>query len=125
MLPFNAAKRVQRKAVQNLNEAFPELGIPEITHIWSGYIGMNWDRFPRVHKLGTDGWAWIGCNGRGVALATSLGRELGRVTTGVDSRELALPITEPQPLPMHSLVRRLAPSYLAWLKRQDHREPKY
>ena len=37
---------------------------------------MTWDRFPRVHRLGPDGYAWIGCNGRGVALGTALGLSL-------------------------------------------------
>lgn len=114
--------RVRRKAATNLAQAFPDLGVPEMTHVWSGYVGMNWDRFPRIHRLGPDGWAWIGCNGRGVALGTSLGRELARAATGQPEEELALPITEPHPFPMHGIVRRVAPAYLAWLKRQDHKE---
>lgn len=121
---FNVADRVRAKAARSLAEAFPDLGVPEMTHVWSGYIGMNWDRFPRVHRLGPDGWAWIGCNGRGVALGTALGRELARAAMGVDEAELALPVTEPQPFPVHSALRRVAPAYLAWLKRKDMTEPK-
>lgn len=121
---FDVANRVRKKAARSLAEAFPELGVPDMTHVWSGYIGMNWDRFPRVHKLGPDGWAWVGCNGRGVALGTSLGRELARAVTGMDERELALPVTEPKPFPAHGLIRRVAPAYLAWLKRKDLSEPK-
>ncbi len=119
---FGEANRVSKKAARNLSEAFPELGELEMTHVWSGYIGMNWDRFPRVHKLGPDGWAWAGCNGRGVALGTALGRELARAAMGQSEKELALPITDPQPFPFHSIGRRVAPTYLAWLKRQDQKE---
>jgi glycine/D-amino acid oxidase-like deaminating enzyme len=119
---FDVANRVRRKAARSLAEAFPDLGVPEMTHVWSGYIGMNWDRFPRIHRLGPDGWAWVGCNGRGVALGTSLGRELARAATGQPVEELALPVTEPDPFPAHGLVRRFAPTYLAWLKRQDRKE---
>lgn len=121
---FDAANRLQKKAARNLAEAFPDLGEPDLTHVWSGYIGMNWDRFPRVHQLGPDGWAWIACNGRGVALGVALGRELARAAIGVEVDELALPITDPSPLPMHHIARRVAPGYLAWLKRQDAVEPK-
>ena len=121
---FNVADRVRAKAARSLAEAFPDLGTPEMTHVWSGYIGMNWDRFPRVHRLGPDGWAWIGCNGRGVALGTALGRELARAATGVSEAELALPVTEPKPFPAHAIVRRVAPAYLAWLKRKDLTEPR-
>ncbi|ORE93566.1 FAD dependent oxidoreductase [Stappia sp. 22II-S9-Z10] len=118
----NVAARVRAKAARSLAEAFPDLGVPRMTHVWSGYIGMNWDRFPRVHSLGPDGWAWAGCNGRGVALGTSLGRELARAAIGRPVDELALPVTEPQPFAAHALVRRVAPTYLAWLKRKDHQE---
>nr|WP_075220507.1 FAD-dependent oxidoreductase [Acuticoccus yangtzensis] len=118
----NVEARVRAKAARSLAEAFPDLGVPRMTHVWSGYIGMNWDRFPRVHSLGPDGWAWAGCNGRGVALGTSLGRELARAAVGRPVDELALPVTEPQPFAAHGLVRRVAPTYLAWLKRKDHQE---
>jgi glycine/D-amino acid oxidase-like deaminating enzyme len=104
-------------------ESFPALGEPEITHLWSGYIGMTWDRFPRVHQLGANGWAWIGCNGRGVALGTSLGREFARALDGEPVQELALPVSEPVPLPFHKVARKIAPFYLAWLRRKDLSEP--
>lgn len=121
---YDMANRVRAKAARNLTEAFPELGTPEMTHIWSGYIGMNQDRFPRLHSIGQDGWAWIGCNGRGVALGTALGRELARAAMGTAQEELALPLSTPKPFPLHGLLRRVAPAYLTWLKRQDKTEPK-
>ena len=95
-----------------------------MTHVWSGYIGMTWDRFPKVHKLGPNGWSWIGCNGRGVALSVSLGREMAAAVAGVPEAELALPAEDPRPLPLHEIARRVAPWYLAWLKRKDLQEPK-
>lgn len=115
----DVGRRVSQKAARSLAEAFPELGVPEITHVWNGYIGMTWDRFPRVHNLGPDGWAWIGCNGRGVALGVSLGREMARAVSGDAISTLALPVSEPHPLPFHSIARRIAPNYLAWLRRKD------
>ena len=117
------AERVRAKAARGLAEAFPELGVPRITHLWSGYVGMNRDRFPRIHRLGPDGWTWIGCNGRGVALGTALGREIARALCGEPEETLALPATDPAPFPAHRLVRRVAPAYLAWLKRADRVEP--
>lgn len=121
---YNIEQRIKQKGTRNLAQAFPALGQPEITHVWSGYIGMTWDRFPRVHQLGNNGWAWIGCNGRGVALGTALGREFSRALDGEPLQELALPLSEPSPLPFHSIARRIAPFYLAWLRRKDATEPK-
>ena len=116
---YNVESRVGSKAAKNLGEAFPELGVPDMTHLWSGYIGMNRDRFPRVHRLGPDGYTWLACNGRGVALGTALGRELARAVTGIPHDELALPLTDVKPFPGHRLIRQLAPAYLSWLKRKD------
>ncbi|MCZ4353980.1 FAD-binding oxidoreductase [Roseovarius aestuarii] len=121
---YNVPDRVKRKAARNLAEAYPSLGERKMTHVWSGYLGMNWDRFPRVHQLGPDGWAWVACNGRGVAFSVAMGRDIARAVTGVDTRELAMPATEPKPFPVHGLLRQVAPTYLAWLKRKDLREPK-
>lgn len=118
-------RRVAAKAARNLAEAFPALGQPEMTHVWSGYVGMTWDRFPRVHNLGPDAWTWIGCNGRGVALGVSLGREMARAVSGAALDTLALPVVPvPAPLPFHSIARRVAPGYLAWLRRKDLQEMK-
>ena len=113
------ARRVAAKAARSLAEAFPQLAGVQMTHVWSGYIGMTWDRFPRVHRLGPDGWTWIGCNGRGVALGVSLGRELARAVAGTAMDKLALPVSDPRPLPAHPIARRIAPGYLAWLRRKD------
>ena len=121
---WRAADRVRDKAARRLAEAFPEMGVPEMTHVWSGYIGMTWDRFPRIHRLGPDGWTWTGCNGRGVALAVSIGRELAAAVTGTPEAELALPLSDPAPLPFSGIARRLAPAYLAWLRRKDRTEVK-
>lgn len=121
---WNALERVRARAARNLGLAFPELGEQEMTHVWNGYVGITWDRFPKVHKLGEDGWAWIACNGRGVALGTSIGVDLARAVMGEDPETLALPVTEPSPYPMHPVVRRVAPYYFAWMKRKDQQEVK-
>lgn len=118
----NAARRVRAKAARALHEAFPQLGAPRMTHLWNGYVGMSRDRFPHVHRLGPDGWAWLACNGRGVALAMSLGREIARAVAGEPVEELALPVTDPEPSPAHAFLRRVAPGYLAWLRRSDRVE---
>lgn len=121
--PWNAAERVRAEAARRLELAFPELGRQEMTHVWKGWLGMTRDRFPRVHRLGPDGWAWIACNGRGVALSVALGRDLALAAAGVDEGDLALPVSEPRPIRFQPVLRRLAPGYLAWLRRKDRLEP--
>ena len=42
--------------------------------------------------------------------------------TGTPEDELALPRSEPVPLPFSGIARRVAPTYLAWLRRKDRTE---
>lgn len=121
---FNARQRVADHTAKRLAEAFPQLGLQQFTHVWNGRIGITYDRYPRVHRLAPDVWSWVGCNGRGVALSVSLGRELAAAIDGVSLNELALPVTEPSTMPFYPIARRVAPFVLAWYKRRDHREIK-
>lgn len=119
-----AEERVRELALGRLAEAYPSLRKVKVDYSWSGYIGVTVDRYPHVHRLGPDAWSWVGCNGRGVALAVSMGIELaGAVASGVPD-SLVLPVTDVEPIPFHAFARRVAPSYLAWLRFQDRREYK-
>lgn len=120
----DAARRVAAHVSRRMAEAFPDLAGTPFTHVWSGRIGITRDRQPHIHRLGPDFWSWVGCNGRGVALALALGRELAAAIDGAPANELALPITDVDPLPFHSIARRIAPFVLAWHKRRDQSEPK-
>jgi len=118
----HAPKRVSEKVSHQLAEAYPALANMKMTHIWSGYIGISRDHFPHIHKIGENGWCWIGCNGRGVALGVALGQELARAIDAGESEGLALPITPVQPIPFQKYIRRLAPYYLGWIQRQDKKD---
>jgi len=115
-------ERLKRMIGERLRRLWPQIGDVRFDHVWNGYVGMTSDYLPRIHRLGPDAYAWVGCNGRAVALAFALGRELARAVQGVPERELALPFTEPKPLPAHGLLRRLAPLMLAVYRRRDVRE---
>lgn len=118
----NAEERVKANTAARMREAFPQLGEPRFTHVWNGRIGITYDRYPRIHRLDRDLWSWIGCNGRGVALGVSLGRELAAAIAGDPLDQLALPVSEPSRMPFQPIARRVAPFVLAWYKRRDHKE---
>lgn len=120
----NVEARVVARTTENITQAFPQLAGVRFTHVWSGWIGITQDRFPHFHRLGPDLWSWTGCNGRGVALSVALGRELAAAVDGVPAGELAIPLTEPEPIPFHPIARRIAPLILAWYKRRDLAELK-
>lgn len=81
---------------------------------WYGVIAGTGDFLPRCWSLGPGLLAPIGCNGRGVALTTVLGREISRLILGAPASECSVPMTEPRAWKLHGLMR-FAPS--AWLAR--------
>ena len=119
----NGAERLKPYVGARLQRLFPGIGEVRFDHVWNGWIGMTRDYFPRVHRIGPHAYAWAGCNGRAVGLSVALGRELARAVTGARDDELALPFTEPTPLPFHGLARRLAPLMLLVYRHRDRREP--
>ena len=65
--------------------------------------------------------AVIGCNGRGIAMTTSLGMGLARFLTGA-SNAPPVPITTLRPKPFHWLVRQAPRVYIALARIKDRRE---
>jgi glycine/D-amino acid oxidase-like deaminating enzyme len=120
--PIKGAARLKPYIAARLERLFPQIGAVTFDHVWNGHIGMTQDYMPRLHRLGPEGYAWAGCNGRAVALSVALGREFARAIAGEPECHLALPFTEPEPIAFHALARRLAPLMLLDYKRRDRRE---
>lgn len=119
---INGAERLKPYVAARLQRLFPQIGTVHFDHVWNGYLAMTRDYLPRLHRLGPGAYAWAGCNGRAVGLSVALGREFARAIAGAPDRELALPFTEPDPVPFHGLARRLAPLMLLAYQRRDRRE---
>ena len=119
---FNGAARLRRRIGARLARIWPQLGTPQFDHVWTGRIGATLDSAPRFHVLGPDAWGWAGCNGRAVALAFGIGQEFARLANGLPAGEAALPFGPTTPLPLHGLVRRVAPLKLLLYRWRDSRE---
>ena len=118
---IDAPGQLARLVNERLAAVFPQIGPVTLDYIWNGFVGMTPDMLPHLYRLGRTGFAWTGCNGRGVSLAIALGRELAAAARGGDPETLALPFTAIKPLPFHALVTRLAPLALLQKRRQDAR----
>ncbi|WP_198014463.1 FAD-dependent oxidoreductase [Salipiger mucosus] len=74
----------------------------EVTHRWFGRVGMTPDHRIRLCEPEPGLMAGIGFNGRGVALAVSLGRALAQ--NHLQGTRLPFPVeTRPKRLPLHGL----------------------
>jgi glycine/D-amino acid oxidase-like deaminating enzyme len=120
--PGNKPERLKAIVAERLQRLWPQIGPIEFDYVWNGYVGMTTDFLPRIHRLGRNAYGWTGCNGRAVALSIALGDELSKAVRGVAETDLALPFSDPAPIPAHGLLRRLAPLMLMLYRQRDARE---
>lgn len=114
--------RLRRRIAERAARVFPQLGTPRFDYVWHGYIGVNQDRLPHIHELAPGVYGWTGCNGRGVALATAIGREFARAAAGTPMKELPLPLSPVKPVPARGFARRVAPFAVGYFRWRDTRD---
>lgn len=110
--PIAGAVRHHYRAVQ---EIFPQLHGVRYEYHWGGLVAMTGDHLPHLHEIAPGLLAGLGYNGRGVAMATVMGRLLARHIQGVPLAQLGFPVTPLRALPLHRFSRfgvRLAVKYL-------------
>ena len=120
---WNTGERLKHHVGARLRRNFPQLGDVEWEYVWSGYLAMTRDHLPRLHLLAPGVFTWIGCNGRGVALATAMGPVLADLARGMDPAQTPLPVSELKTIPLHGLVTRFARTDLWRRRRRDAIDP--
>jgi glycine/D-amino acid oxidase-like deaminating enzyme len=73
------------------------------THGWNSRLAMTADHYPHVHEPGPGALVYLGCNGRGVALATAMGQQLAKRLIGGETAGIDMPITAVKPIRFHVL----------------------
>jgi glycine/D-amino acid oxidase-like deaminating enzyme len=122
IIPTDFDNRLRQRIGARLLKLFPQLatlGELKFDYVWHGDFAATTDKLPRFHRLDDGLYTWIGCNGRGVALATALGPQLVDAALGVD---VALPFEAMRPIPAHAVVKRVAMAailYYRWLDGRD------
>lgn len=80
-------------------DLFPQLEGEDWEYAWGGSVAITADRYPHLHEIKPGMMAALGYNGRGVAMATAMGREIAKWATGAPATELAVPLSNVTPLP--------------------------
>lgn len=81
---------------------WPGLSDRKWTHGWNGRVAVTTDYLPHFHEPAPNVIAALGYNGRGVAMATAMGREISRRIAGASTSELGLPVTDLKAIPFHA-----------------------
>ncbi|MDB5416209.1 MAG: Glycine/D-amino acid oxidase [Rubritepida sp.] len=109
----------QAAALARVRELFPQLGEVEIAGWWAGWMGFNPDNSWQMHSPAPGLHAALGCNGRGVVLATLYGRDLARHAAGVAADDLTLPITPLKRVPFHAFSGIAVAAVRSWYRVHD------
>lgn len=78
-------------------------GLKEIrwTHDWNGQLAITTDHMPHIHETAPGLISVLGCNGRGVALMTALGRRIARYMALDEQDALIPPVSAVKPILFH------------------------
>ena len=86
-----------------VQEIYPQLKGIRFEYHWGGLVAMTQDHLPHLHELAPGLFAGLGYNGRGVAMATVMGRLLARHALGAQLTEACYPLSPLVPVPFHAL----------------------
>ena len=112
------------RSIARLEEIFPQVRPVKLdmSAAWSGWMAMSPAGTWKLHKLAEGVTAALGCNGRGVAMGSFLGRDLALHALGMPESELTIPFERVVKIPFHSLAAPIARFEVARRDRLDKAE---
>ena len=100
-------------------ELYPELDGCDWEFVWGGKVALTLDHMPHLHELAPGVFAALGYNGRGVAMATLMGKLLA---DRLEGRSDVFPDTPLRPIPLHRWRRPVFEVIVAWKRVLDRLE---
>ncbi len=108
-----------RHLIRHATRLWPAAAALEWTHWWNGQFALTPDFYPRLHAPAPGVCAALGYSGRGLALATVVGRELALAASGTPLEELSIPVTPIRPIPLHAFWKVGVAARVAWGSLRD------
>jgi glycine/D-amino acid oxidase-like deaminating enzyme len=98
---------------------FPHLGAPAWEHRWSGRVVLTADHLPHLHEPRAGLHIGLGYNGRGVAMATVMGKVLADRALGASPADVGWPVVPIAPIPFHGLRLPVMALVVRWKRFRD------
>ncbi len=115
-----------RRQMQALRDAsvrlYPVLRDVPWKYAWGGFVAMTQDHYPHLDLVAPNMMASLGYNGRGVAMATVLGKVMADWASGTPEAALDYPVTRPRPIPFYFMRRPAVMATVAWSRFRDSLE---
>lgn len=103
---------------EDARRILPWLGDVKWEYAWSGWIAFTKDHVPHLHELAPGVHAGLGYQGRGIAMALVMGRELARRATERKVED-GWPIVGLKPLALHALRKPVLQGIRAYWRLRD------
>ncbi|MFX1739689.1 FAD-binding oxidoreductase [Paraburkholderia sp. A1RI_3L] len=98
---------------------YPQLKGIEYEYRWAGRVAITADFLPHVHEPAPGLSIALGYNGRGIAMATTLGKHLAARIAGDARAPFPFAVTAVKPIPFHGLQRFYIAAGVAWYRLMD------
>lgn len=95
-------RRLAKGLKRRVAELLPQVGEPRCEFVWGGRVALTLDHLPHRYVLGPGLQAGLGYNGRGVAMATMMGRVLADHALARPRPKFDFPASTPAPIPLHA-----------------------
>ena len=107
---------------EGVDRLFPQLKKTPFEFHWFGRVAMTQDHVPHLHRLENGLWAALGYNGRGVGMATLLGRFLAELATGTRPDDIPFPVTAMRPIAGYAFARLAVHALTSYYRVRDRLE---
>lgn len=121
--PTNLSGHAFRTAgQQRIRALYPQLGEIGWADEWSGWVGMTRSHLPHVWRVQKGLTAAVGMNGRGIAMATLLGRDLSHRLTGTIDEDCFMPMEAPRRWWAHAALHPAVAMTVQWYRLLDRKD---
>lgn len=100
-------------------DLYPQLKDANWRYKWGGFVAMTISHYPHLMRMGKNVWAAMGYNGRGVAMASVMGKVLADAARGIPTNDLPFPVTPVRPIPFYFMRRYAVATALTWARLRD------
>ena len=101
----NEVENQQEFLRKEAKRIFPQLKGVDWQYAWGGFIAVTADHYPHLNILKKGIISGLGYNGRGVAMATAMGKVMADWAMGIAENNLDFPVTVPRPIPFHKFSK--------------------
>lgn len=97
---FGTAESHYSRLERAAEHLYPALAGVRWEYRWAGTLAVTLDHMPHLHEPAPGLIASLGCNGRGVAYSTGIGRIIAERARGARAEDLPVPVAPVSPMPL-------------------------